>query len=122
MGIYCSNKILHYVYFVRYVLAVVAAAPYDKKVFSDEFIDELKKEILEKVMPKDAHNVPGTLCLLVFLNISHEYDYIHFSEKNYQLCIISIIFLLRSLIITHSFIITRPHRDFFAFRLLICHH
>ena len=36
------------------------------------------------------------------------------------------IYCIRSLIINHSFIITRSHRDFFktntAFRLIICHH
>lgn len=69
-------------YFVRCVLAVVMAAPYDKKVFSDEFIDELKKEILEKVRPKDAHFFPGTLYLLSLLNFSFQYNYVPFSEKN----------------------------------------
>ena len=74
-GYFDQKKILRYLYFARYVLAVVVAAPYDKKVFSDEFIDELKKEILEKVMPKDAHNLfPRTLCLLFLLNISFEYN------------------------------------------------
>ena len=46
--------------------------PYDKKVFSDEFIDELKKKILEKVMPKDAHPlsiIPRTFLLLAFLSL-----------------------------------------------------
>ena len=52
-------------------LAVVATAPYDKKVFSDEFI-ELKKELLEKVKPQDARPVvpikPGKLVFLSPLN------------------------------------------------------
>ena len=53
-------------------LAVVATAPYDKKVFSDEFIDELKKELLEKVKPQDARPLvpikPGKLVFLSPLN------------------------------------------------------
>ena len=56
-----------------YFLAVVAAAPYDKKVFSDEFLDKLKKEILEKVISQDAH-VTCKLCLLFFLNTSFKYS------------------------------------------------
>ena len=46
--------------------AVIATAPCDKKVFSDEFFDELKNEILRKVMPQDPN--PRKLCLLFLLN------------------------------------------------------
>lgn len=70
---YCSDEIVHLCAFVTvcftifYTLsAVIATAPYDKKVFSDEFLDELKNEILRKVMPQDPN--PRKFCLLFFLN------------------------------------------------------
>ena len=39
---------------------IVAAAPSDKKIFSDEFLDTLRNEIIGKVPVKDPH-FPSTV-------------------------------------------------------------
>lgn len=52
-----------------YFLAVVAAAPYDKMVFSDEFLDELRSKIFGKTLVKDTH-IPNSVSPRMFFACS----------------------------------------------------
>lgn len=45
---------------------MVAAAPYEKKVFSDEFLNELKNEIFRERIAQDPHTPPCKFCLSFF--------------------------------------------------------
>ena len=64
-----TGSIKSYIYlnFIQYnFLAIVAAAPNDKKVFGDECLDELKNEISGKKMAQDPHTLHRVSCVCHF--------------------------------------------------------
>ena len=64
---------------------VVAAAPSNKKVFSDEFLDQLRSEIFGKPPVKDA-NMPNTvsscMCFLLVQLVTFLFLIIFYSVKS----------------------------------------